>query len=80
MKLHALLSGRVAEAVAVVEAMLAYAPDQAPLWREAGMMHLRLDDLPAAIAALEQFAGRTANGAARRRTQMLLQDLRARMH
>lgn len=78
-KLRALLAGQVGEAVAVVEGMLAFAPDQVPLWREAGMMHLRLDHMPAAIAALEQFAARTANGAARRRTQQLLHDLRARL-
>lgn len=78
-KMKALLAGHVAEAVAVVEGVLAFAPDEAALWREAGMMHLRLDNVAAAIAALEQFAVRTANGTARRRTQQLLQDLRSRM-
>jgi regulator of sirC expression with transglutaminase-like and TPR domain len=79
-KLKALMGGRVAEALAVVEGMLAFSPERETLWREAGMMHLRLDNLPAAIAALEQFAARTHNDTARRRTQHLLQDLRARMH
>lgn len=75
----ALQDGRVTEAVAVVDSMLAFAPDQVPLWREAGMMNLRLDRMAAAIAALEQFAARTANNAARRRTQQLLHELRARL-
>lgn len=75
----ALHDGRVTQAVTVVDAMLAFAPDQVPLWREAGMMNLRLDRMAAAIAALEQFAARTANGAARRRTQQLLHELRARL-
>lgn len=75
----ALHGNRVAEAVAVVDGMLAFAPEQVPLWREAGMMNLRLERMAAAIAALEQFAARTANGAARQRTQQLLHDLRARL-
>lgn len=78
-KLRVLRSGRVAEAVAVVEAMLLFAPEEAHLWREAGMMHMRLDNLPAAIAALEQFVARSGNSPAARRTQLLLQEIRARM-
>ncbi|MBC7906565.1 MAG: transglutaminase family protein [Rhodospirillaceae bacterium] len=78
-KLRVLRSGRVAQAVAIVEATLLFAPDQAGLWREAGMMHMRLDNLPAAIAALEQFVARAGNSPARRRTQLLLQEIRARM-
>jgi regulator of sirC expression with transglutaminase-like and TPR domain len=78
-KLRVLRSGRLAQAVAIVETTLLFAPDQAGLWREAGMMHMRLDNLPAAIAALEQFVARTGNSPARRRTQALLQEIRARM-
>lgn len=78
-KLRVLRSGRVAQATAIVEAMLLFAPDQAGLWREAGMMHMRLDNMPAAIAALEQFVARSGNSPARRRTQLLLQEIRARM-
>lgn len=78
-KLKALRSGRVAEALELVEAVLLFAPEQANLWREAGMMHMRLDNLPAAIAALEQFVARTGNGPAKRRTQLLLQEIRARL-
>jgi regulator of sirC expression with transglutaminase-like and TPR domain len=78
-KLRALRAGRVAEALEMVEAALLFAPEQADLWREAGMMHMRLDNLPAAIAALEQFVARTGNGPARRRTLSLLQEIRARM-
>ncbi len=79
LKMKALLDGSIGAAVAVVEGVLAFAPDQAPLWREAGMMHLRLDHKAEAIAALEQFVARSANTAARRRTQQLLHDLRARL-
>jgi regulator of sirC expression with transglutaminase-like and TPR domain len=79
-KLKALRAGRVAEAVTIVEAMLLFAPDQANLWREVGMMHMRLDNLPAAIAALEQFVARAGNSPAGRRTLLLLQEIRARMN
>lgn len=78
-KLRRLRAGHVAEAVALVEATLLFAPAEAALWREAGMMHMRLDNLPAAVAALEQFVARTGNAPARRRTQQLLQDIRARL-
>lgn len=78
-KLRVLRCGRVADAVAVVEATLLFAPNQPGLWREAGMMHMRLDNLPAAIAALEQFVARIGNHPAKRRTEQLLQEIRARL-
>ena len=78
-KLRLLRGGELARALAVVEATLILAPDRALLWREAGLMHMRLDNLPAAVAALEQFVARTGNGAAKRRTQQLLQEIRGRM-
>ncbi|MGE5506269.1 MAG: tetratricopeptide repeat protein [Actinomycetota bacterium] len=79
-KLRLLRAGRVDRALATVEAMLLFAPDRDMLWREAGMMHLRLDNLRAAIAALEQFAARTANRQARTRTLALLAEIKARMN
>lgn len=79
-KLRLLRCGRIDRAVEVVEAVLLFAPDRAVLWREAGLMRMRLDDLPRAVAALEQFVGRTTNPQARRRTLQLLQELKGRMH
>ncbi len=78
-KIRLLRCGCVARALAVVEATLLFAPDQPLLWREAGLMHMRLDHLPAAVAALEQYAARTGNSAARRRTVELLNHLRDRL-
>jgi regulator of sirC expression with transglutaminase-like and TPR domain len=60
--------------------MLMFAPDQAALWREAGMLHLRLDNLRAAIAALEQFMRREAGDAPRHHVAALVQDLRAKLN
>lgn len=77
-KVRHLRRSRVAEALTLVESILLFAPDRTELWREAGMMHLRLDRVTAAIAALEQYVARAGNCPQRRRTQMLLQDLKAR--
>ncbi len=78
-KLRLLRCGHLDRALGVVETILLFAPDRARLWREAGLMHMRLDQLPAAVAALEQFVSRTTNPQARRRTLQLLQELRGRM-
>jgi len=78
-KTRLLRCGAVARAVAVIEATLLFAPDHVTLWREVGLMHLRLDHVPQAVAALEQFARRTANSQARHRILRLLQELRGRL-
>jgi regulator of sirC expression with transglutaminase-like and TPR domain len=79
-KLRLLRNGELRRALGVVEGTLLFAPSEALLWREAGMLHLRLDDIPAAIASLEQFVARTGNSGARHRTTALLQELRSRLH
>lgn len=78
-KMRLLKGGRIANALAVVEATLLVAPDCASLWREAGLMHVRMENLGAAVAALEQFIARTDNAQARARTLSLLQELKGRM-
>lgn len=79
-KLRLLRCGRVERALGVVEATLLLAPDSALLWREAGLMHMRLDNPGGAVAALEQFVTRTTNAQARARTQALLAELRGRLN
>ena len=78
-KLRLLRCGRIDRALAVVEATLLLSPDLPLLWREAGMMHIRLDNPGAAVAALEQFIARTPNAQARARTQALLAELKGRL-
>lgn len=78
-KLRLLRCGLVAEALEVTEAVLLFAPGCANLWRESGLMHARLGNYKAAIAALEQFVARTTNAQARRRAQQQLQDIRQRL-
>ena len=72
--------GDLAPALAVVESALLFAPDRAGLWREAGLMRLRLNDLAGAAAALEQFVLRENNAVARGRGRQLLAEVRARMN
>ena len=79
-KLRLIQNGHIDRAVEVVETMLMFAPDQAALWREAGMLHVRLDNLRAAIAALEQFMQREAGDAPRHHVAALVQDLRAKLN
>lgn len=77
-KFRLLREGRLERALRTVEAALLFAPEHLPLWREAGMMHLRLGDLPSAIAALEEFVARAPDSVARHRIGVLLQELRGR--
>lgn len=79
-KLRLIQNGHIDRAVEVVETMLMFAPDQAALWREVGMLHVRLDNLGAAIAALEQFMRREAGDAPRHHVAALVQDLRAKLN
>ncbi|MGE4279897.1 MAG: tetratricopeptide repeat protein [Magnetospirillum sp.] len=79
LKMHHLRNGRLQRALGLVESALLFAPAQAALWREAGLMRLRLEDLPGAAAALEQFIQREDNAIARGRGQQLLAEIRGRM-
>jgi regulator of sirC expression with transglutaminase-like and TPR domain len=79
-KLRLLRLGRLDRALAVVQGLLLVAPDQAPLWREAGLMHLRQGNPRDALAALEQFVVRTTDLVARARALALMADLKSRLH
>jgi len=78
-KLRLLRHGELDDALALVKSMLLFAPDEIMLWRETGMMQLRLGDLPSAVLSLEQFVARAPNSTTRHRTTVLLQDLRSRL-
>jgi regulator of sirC expression with transglutaminase-like and TPR domain len=71
---------RHAEALATVEDMLLFAPDEASLWRDSGLLNAQLDNLGAAIAAFEEHLRREASDAARRRTAALLRQLKNRLN
>lgn len=79
LKLRALRLGDLAQALALVESAQKLAPLRVGLWREIGLMRLRLNDVAGAAAALEQFVQRAESGPTRLRTQQLLAEIRARL-
>ncbi|MRG70728.1 tetratricopeptide repeat protein [Alphaproteobacteria bacterium HT1-32] len=79
-KLRLLQNGHIEEALKVVQSMLAFAPDEQTLWREAGLMQARVGDIPSAIASLECYLLRVDTDDARYRASVLLHELRARLH
>lgn len=79
LKMRHLRLGQLDQALEVVEGALLFSPRRAGLWREVGLMRLRLDDLPGAAAALEQFVQREDNALARGKGKQLLAEVRSRM-
>jgi regulator of sirC expression with transglutaminase-like and TPR domain len=71
---------RYVEALATVDDMLLFAPDEAALWRESGLLNAHLDNVRAAIAAFEEYLRRDSSDAARRQTAVLLQQLKKRLN
>jgi len=79
-KLRLIRDGRLAEAAAVIDRMLMFAPAQAPLWRENGLIHARLGNLRHATEALETFLDLTQAPDDRRQVARILQDLKGRLN
>ena len=79
-KARLLDSRQIEDALAQVELMLLFAPEVPGLWREAGVLNSRLDNVKAAVAAFEEFLRRETRDANRYRVSMMLQDLRARLN
>ena len=79
-KLRLIQTGRADEAAQVVEAMLAFAPAHAPLWREAGLLHAHLGNLQAAVDALERYLAQEPGGRQRQDAVALLQKLRRQLN
>jgi len=79
-KVRRLRDGDLAGAVACTEDMLRLAPEAAPLWREAGLMHQRLGHVTAAILSLERYLELTPDGPQAFRVRGLLEELRHRLN
>jgi regulator of sirC expression with transglutaminase-like and TPR domain len=79
MKLRLLEAGRREPALAVIESMLAIAPERAELWREQGTVNAALGNLGAAIRSLEAAMERERDSTRRFATAALLQDLKTRL-
>jgi len=65
-------------ALAALEAALLIAPETPRLWREAGLLHARLDHIGDAISALERFLRLPGGDAHRYTASQLLQQLHDR--
>jgi regulator of sirC expression with transglutaminase-like and TPR domain len=78
-KLRLLEAGGREAALAVVESMLAMAPDRAEFWREQGTVNAALGNLGAAIRSLEASLARERDSTRRFATAALLQDLKTRL-
>ena len=79
-KIRQLGAQRLGAALKTLETMVALAPNDAALWSEVGALHARLDQIPAAIAALEECLRHSGTEQARYQASTLLQELRSRLH
>ncbi len=70
----------VAGALEALASMQALDPDNVGLWREAGVMHMRLGHLKHAVEAFEEFVARSPEGPDRRKIGQVVQELRERMN
>ena len=60
--------------------MLLFAPEEAQLWREAGMIEAHLGNLKRAIGLIETYRDKSPGEAQRRHAAVLLQELAQRLH
>ena len=79
-KLRLLQAERPAKALEILESMLMFAPAEARLWHEAGVLHAQLDNLRAAVMALEHFLELSRDSQARHEASALLQRVKARLN
>lgn len=70
----------VAGALDAVFSMQVLDPENATLWREAGVLHMRLGHLKHAVESFEGFLERAQDGPDRRKIGQVVQELRERLH
>lgn len=79
-KVRRLNARDMAGALVCVEDMLRIAPDAAPLWREAALLHQRLDQVSAALRCFDRFLELVPAGEAAARARLAMDELRARLN
>ena len=79
-KMRLIRDGKLEAAARVVMRMLRFAPEEAPLWREAGLIEARLGNLKRAIGLIEAWRDKSSGEAQRRQAAVLLQELAQRLH
>jgi len=77
-KVHHLRQAAPEAALHALQAALLIAPENARLWREAGLLHARLDHVGDAIMALQHFLDLPGDSAHRYTASQLLQQLQSR--
>jgi regulator of sirC expression with transglutaminase-like and TPR domain len=79
-KLRRLQQRDAAGALRAVRAMLLFAPGEAALWHEAGLLHVHVGEVAAAVDALEHALATTDDVAHRHRLAVLIQETRRRLN
>lgn len=79
-KIRQLRDGAHEAALKAVESMLLLDPGDAGLWRQAGLLQLRLENLGAAILALNNFLALAPGDPRRAEVLALVRRLRAKLH
>jgi regulator of sirC expression with transglutaminase-like and TPR domain len=79
-KLRRLNAGDVAGALACTQDMLRIAPAVASQWREAALMHQRLDQVSAALRCFDRFLALVPEGEAALRVRATIDELRSRLN
>ncbi|MGH6961370.1 MAG: SirB1 family protein [Dongiaceae bacterium] len=80
LKLRLMRDERIDQAVAIIEGMLLLAPDEPRLWHEAGVLHGRLGNLRAAIAALENLVALNRSSDRHGAAVRLLAEMKSRLN
>ena len=70
----------VAGALDALASMQVLDPENAGLWREAGVLHMRMGHLKHAVEAFEGFVARAPEGPDRRKIGQVVHELRERLH
>jgi regulator of sirC expression with transglutaminase-like and TPR domain len=79
-KLRMLEAGRIDAALEAVRRMMLLSPDDHRLWREAGLMLMRLGDLETALESLDQYLALAPAGEDRARIEQVMSELHERLH
>ena len=79
-KLRRLRAGAIEAALTCTQDMLLLCPDNAVLWREAGLMNRRLDRIGAALQCLDRSLELEPQGEAAERTRSVVEELRHRLN
>lgn len=74
-----LAAGELESALAALETMIAIAPEQASLWRDAAGLNQRLQRFRAAIECLERFLVLVPEGEAAKRARVRISEIRTRL-